>query len=104
MSQLHHRARWHRLAKAQLDRQPLCAMCLEEGRTTPATVADHVVPHHGDPMLFWRGKLQSLCVPHHNAAKRRAEIRGYDTRIGEDGWPTDHNHPVYQRSNRWDAE
>jgi 5-methylcytosine-specific restriction protein A len=96
---LYNRRRWRdRLRKAQLDRQPLCKMCLEEGRTTPATVADHVVPHKGDRMLFWRGKLQSLCKLHHDSAKKRAEARGYDTRIGEDGWPTDPKHPVYGRS------
>jgi 5-methylcytosine-specific restriction enzyme A len=77
-------------------------MCLEEGRTTPATVADHVTPHRGEPMLFWRGKLQSLCVLHHNSSKQRAEKRGYDTQIGEDGWPTDERHPVYQSGTRID--
>jgi hypothetical protein len=70
-------------------------MCAEEGRITPATICDHVTPHGGDNMKFWRGKLQSLCATHHSAGKQRIEKRGYDTRIGEDGWPTDERHPVY---------
>jgi 5-methylcytosine-specific restriction protein A len=88
-------ARWKRIARQQMRREPLCRMCREEGRTTAATVADHIVPHRGDPFKFWSGKLQSLCYSHHNASKKRAEARGFDNRIGSDGWPTDPNHPAY---------
>ena len=31
----------------------LCEECLKEGRYVKATVVDHVVPHRGDPTLFW---------------------------------------------------
>src|SRR6266404_1730756 len=31
----------------QLRIEPLCRLCLEAGRVTPATVADHVTPHRG---------------------------------------------------------
>jgi 5-methylcytosine-specific restriction protein A len=27
--------------------------CAAAGRLAPATVVDHVVPHRGDPVLFW---------------------------------------------------
>ena len=40
--------------------KPLCAMCLAEGRIVAAKIADHVEPHHNDPMKFWTGALQSL--------------------------------------------
>jgi 5-methylcytosine-specific restriction protein A len=92
------KARWKKIARAQLRREPLCRMCREEGRVTPPIVADHAVPHKGDPRLFWSGELQSLCFTHHSAGKRRSEVRGYDTRIGSDGWPTDPRHPVYKNS------
>ncbi|ATQ70275.1 HNH endonuclease [Methylosinus trichosporium OB3b] len=65
--------RWRARAKAQLADEPLCRMCAAEGRVTAATVADHIEPHRGDPALFWAGALQSLCAPHHNRAKQRAE-------------------------------
>jgi 5-methylcytosine-specific restriction protein A len=58
---------------------PLCVHCLEgvvlpgelkglKGRVTPATVVDHIIPHRGDPVLFWdrKGNWQGLCAPHHN--------------------------------------
>ena len=60
-------AQWRRARKAFLQRHPLCAECLKEGRTTPATVVDHIVPHRGDTKLFWdEGNWQPLCETHHN--------------------------------------
>jgi hypothetical protein len=32
--------------------EPLCRLCLEAGRVTPATVADHLEPHRGDFTAF----------------------------------------------------
>lgn len=52
-------------------------MCQEQGTVTPATVADHVVPHRGDQEAFWSGALQSLCAEHHDSIKQRDERRGY---------------------------
>lgn len=54
-------ARWQRHRQAQLWDEPLCAICLKAGRTTTATVADHVERHNGDYDKFWHGELQSLC-------------------------------------------
>jgi 5-methylcytosine-specific restriction protein A len=40
-------------------------------------VADHVIPHRGDPDLFWDpSNLQCLCKPCHDTRKQRAERRG----------------------------
>jgi 5-methylcytosine-specific restriction protein A len=64
------------MSKAQLRCEPLCRMCVAEDQVTPATVADHVIPHRGDYALFWNGELQSLCGHHHNSAKQREEARG----------------------------
>ena len=87
-------ARWRRKRHAQLTAEPLCAYCLQDKRLTPATVADHVQPHKGDPELFWHGKLQSLCKTHHDATKQRTERRGYSTACDINGWPTDPRHPA----------
>ena len=88
---------WRRRAKHQLRSQPLCEMCLKDGRINAATIADHVEPHKGDQQKFFFGELQSLCKLHHESAKKREETRGYSTQIGADGWPVDPRHPVYSR-------
>jgi 5-methylcytosine-specific restriction enzyme A len=90
-------ARWLRLRRQQLQRQPLCVFCTSAGRGTAATVADHVVPHRGDEKLFWFGKLQSLCAPCHDTIKRQQEVKGFTTAVGADGWPVDQNHPVNRK-------
>src|SRR5262249_55364201 len=95
MGELHYKPRWRRLRAHQLDKEPLCRMCAAEGRTTPATVADHIVPHRNQGMPFWRGELQSLCASCHSSRKQFIENRGYDNAIGSDGWPVDSRHPVY---------
>ena len=98
MGKLHNKARWHRIARHQLRVEPLCRMCLAEGRVVAARVADHVEPHHNDPVKFWTGKLQSLCSHCHESRKKSAEHRGYDRTIGPDGLPIDPRHPVYRNS------
>ena len=93
---LHGSARWRRIAKHQLRIEPLCAMCLREGRgPVPARVADHVEPHKGDVNAFWLGKLQSLCSNCHESRKKFREKHGYDKAVGVDGLPLDKNDPVY---------
>lgn len=95
---LHHRwyglKRWKVMRARQLEREPFCRMCKAQGMTRPAKVADHITPHRGSPALFWRGKLQSLCVPCHNRHKQREELDGFSDEIGADGWPVDPAHPI----------
>jgi hypothetical protein len=62
LTKLHNNAAWHRRARFQLQREPLCAMCLAEGKVVAARIADHIEPHHNDLIRFWNGKLQSLCA------------------------------------------
>ena len=69
-------------------------MCAANGLAVPATVADHIEPHHGDWNSFLTGALQSLCDACHNSRKRFEEIRGYHNEIGDDGWPIDPRHPA----------
>ena len=92
--------RWSRLARHQLQSNPLCCMCLKEGKVVAASIADHVIPHRGDPQLFWFGALQSMCELHHKSYKQKQENKGYDSHIGNDGWPTDPLHPVNMNEKR----
>lgn len=87
--------RYRRMVKAHMAENPICVYCLEDdGVSTPAVIADHVIPHKGDQNLFWFGKLQSLCAHHHESRKKLEETRGYHTKVGDDGWPVDRRHPA----------
>ncbi|MEL6284357.1 MAG: HNH endonuclease [Pseudomonadota bacterium] len=67
-------ARWARLRARQLQRQPLCEMCLERGVTKLAEVVDHIKEHKGDPRLFWSSdNHQSLCKRCHDSEKQALE-------------------------------
>ena len=72
----YHLARWSRLRAAQLQREPMCSMCLERGRVTMATVCHHVEPHKGDEQAFWDGPFASLCAPCHDADAQAIERGG----------------------------
>ena len=76
------------MREAQLTAHPLCCMCLESEIVTAATVADHVIPHRGDPELFWdAGNLQSLCQHHHDSDKQLLEHGKNVIRFDASGWP-----------------
>lgn len=96
-ARLYKTCRWQHLRAYQLKQHPLCEMCLRQGRLEPANVVDHVVPHDGDLVKFFMGKLQSLCFTCHDGEKRYVDIRGFSDRVGVDGWPLDDRHPVYRR-------
>jgi 5-methylcytosine-specific restriction endonuclease McrA len=88
------RAEWHRRRRHQLRIEPLCRTCLEVGRVTVATVADHIEPHRGNYELFRLGKLRSLCAECHNSldATNRSPVRSrFAVRV--DGTPSDPRHP-----------
>lgn len=72
-------------------------MCKAQDRITIATVCDHIEQHHGDPIKFWSGPFQSLCKPHHDSTKQSIERKGFDSSVGEDGWPTDAKHPANRK-------
>ena len=50
-----------------------CARRAEaQGRVVPATIVDHVVPHRGDPDLFWdEANWAALCKRCHDAKTAR---------------------------------
>src|SRR6516164_4126145 len=88
---------WRKRRRLQLRAEPLCAFCLRQGITSVATIADHVLPHHGSWNLFRTGPLQSLCKRCHDQHKRGIELRGFNLEVDKDGWPTDPNHPANSR-------
>lgn len=58
---------WDKARKRHLFAHPLCVHCQREGRTEPAVVVDHIIPHRGDDSLLRDpANWQSLCVRHHN--------------------------------------
>lgn len=69
-------SRWQRASKRYLQSHPLCAKCAKDGRYTKATVVDHIVPHRGDPALFWdESNWQPLCKPCHDHKTLTEDIR-----------------------------
>ena len=86
---------WRRRAKHQLAAHPLCALCEEQGRIIPATIADHHPAHMGDYNAFVLGPLRSLCKPCHDGLSGFVH-RGYRPDIGVDGYPLDPRHPWYR--------
>lgn len=85
--------RWQRARAAFLLLNPLCVMCEAKGRTTAASVVDHIVPHKGDEILFWdSANWQPLCRACHDSDKRRLELSGTVKGSNADGSPVDPSH------------
>ncbi|MBD2785508.1 HNH endonuclease [Xenorhabdus sp. DI] len=99
-------SKWNKARLAFLQQHPVCVMCRQQGRLTPATVVDHIIPHKlrvaltsGNKgqiaqaqKLFWDTKnWQSLCESHHNATKQRIEKRGKEIGCDANGVPLDAN-------------
>jgi len=60
-------ARWLRLRVEVLQSEPFCRHCRQHGLKVLTTDVDHVVPHSGNPELFWhRANLQGLCKRCHS--------------------------------------
>lgn len=67
------RLRWDVLVRALFT----CGMCGRTEGQTRQLVADHRLPHRGDPALFWDpANLWCLCVGCHAGAKQREESAG----------------------------
>ena len=69
-------ARWRKARRRYLEKHPLCVMCMKDGRYVRATDVDHIVPHRGDPVLFWdEGNWQALC---HRCHSRKTRSEDHD--------------------------
>ena len=87
-------AKWARSAKLFLKANPLCVYCLQVGKTTPATIVDHIVKHEGNVELFNEpSNRQALCKRCHDSVKAQEEARGYAVGSDADGFPLDPGHP-----------
>lgn len=66
-----------------------CQCCGRIEGDTSKLVADHIIPHRGDPALFWdMSNLQTLTKQCHDSNKQRLEKSGKTkTAYGIDGWP-----------------
>ncbi|KKL15313.1 hypothetical protein LCGC14_2068930, partial [marine sediment metagenome] len=62
---------WKKARLVQLQEEPLCRLCSEQGNVTPAQVVDHIVPIRNGGSPFDKNNLQSLCKPHHNQKTAR---------------------------------
>ena len=89
---LYNTSQWKKTRLIQLQKQPLCKMCMEQGMITKADVVDHVIPHKGNRELFFYGKLQSLCKLHHDSTKQSEERTGKVIGGNINGIPLDANH------------
>jgi len=59
--------RWEKARRLYLIEHPTCVECAKHNRITPATEVDHIVPHKGDPVIFWNtDNWQALCKPCHS--------------------------------------
>jgi 5-methylcytosine-specific restriction enzyme A len=66
---------WKSIRRHRLAAEPLCRQCAIEGRTVAASHVDHVDPHRGQRLLFFKYEnTQSLC-PHHHNTHRQQEKR-----------------------------
>lgn len=93
MAQVYGNRRWRALREWFLRDHATCRLCEETGRTTLATVVDHIRPHKGDQTLFWdTANLQALCKPCHDGAKQQLERVGYLRGSRADGVPLDAGH------------
>ena len=72
-SKQYHTRRWRKARLNYLKTNPLCKTCEAEGRTTAATVLDHIKPVNQGGEFWNADNWQGLCAQHHNikSAKER---------------------------------
>ena len=68
-------ARWQRVRRRQLLREPLCRACRVEGVINAASEVDHIERVSVGGAVFDPANLQSLCQQHHSV-KSQYEMRG----------------------------
>jgi 5-methylcytosine-specific restriction protein A len=94
---LYDSARWKGLRAHQLRHFPLCKHCLKRQRITAATIANHVKPHKGDPVLFFDPlNLESTCKPCHDGPIQSFERTGIERGCDANGFPHD-------QASRWNT-
>lgn len=69
-------SRWAKARRAFLMEHPVCECpeCQASGQPLPADVVDHIIPHRGDPVLFWdRNNWQAMNHVCHNKKTARED-------------------------------
>ena len=80
---------WKSIRRHRLAEEPQCRQCAIEGRTVAASYVDHIKPHLGQWLLFFKYEnTQSLCAHHHNMRKQQEKC------VNSTKKPTDHQHPI----------
>lgn len=69
-------ATWRRLRRSYLQRNPLCVECLRQGRVTPATDVDHIIPRSRGGTDD-ESNLQSMCHACHSRKTNREDGGGW---------------------------
>lgn len=70
-------------------------ICLGQAGEPNSPIADHIIPHRGDRVLFFDpDNLQCLCLDHHTEKTNLIERYGYSNDLGDDGYPLDPMHPM----------
>lgn len=67
--------KWQKIRRAHLAKHPWCEECLKKGIYIPATQVHHVIPHKGDPIIFYSSPLMALCLECHSRITA-SEVRG----------------------------
>jgi 5-methylcytosine-specific restriction endonuclease McrA len=76
---------WRRLRKAQLQTHPCCQECERQGLVSPASIADHIIPHRDGSDFFDASNLQSLCKPcHARKSAKEGHQRSYSKRVTDE--------------------
>lgn len=57
--------RWEKASIRYRKENPLCVLCLKDGRPEPATCVDHIVPISRGGQAWDQNNWQSLCDRHH---------------------------------------
>lgn len=62
----YHTSEWRKLREAHIRRYPLCEVCKEAGRITPARIVHHIVEIKDGGSPLDTDNLQSVCRSCHN--------------------------------------
>lgn len=85
--------RWQKLRKEHLAKEPYCVCPQHKGKMVEGNTVDHIVPHRGDPRLFWdKNNLQTLTASCHSSGKQSEERGGRGFNFGCD----EHGNPLIQ--------
>ena len=60
-TQFYQSSPWRKLRKMKLDQDPMCEICQQQGKLTPAQMVDHIVPINKGGAPLDLDNLQSLC-------------------------------------------